>query len=112
MTTEIQPAAAATNERIWGNYRLARRNSTGWAARGNRGAYSGQKIHRIIIEEIVGVIDEAKEQAYKHPTLGKRFLMNRKPTVFSTSPACGCCNGQHAAKEVPGATVTCAKCGA
>lgn len=97
--------------RIWGNYVIQSRQSVGGAARHNRRSYSGTAIHRITIEEIVRVIDEEKELDSKGATLGKRFLMTGKPTEFSSYPNCGCCQGQHAAREVEGATVTCKKCG-
>lgn len=97
--------------RVWDNYLLLPRQTVGSAARHNRRSYSGTAIHRITIEEIVGVLDEAAELT-KGDTLGKRFLKTRKPTEFSSSPDCGCCQGQHAAREVKGAVVTCKKCGA
>jgi len=102
-----------TNTRIWDNYILRTRYSTGRAARNNRRSYSGQKIHRIAIEEIVGLVDENVDEAVG--TLGHRFKMARlrgkDVFEFSSWPLCGCTSGQHAAMEVANATVTCEKCG-
>jgi hypothetical protein len=94
----------------WDNYILGIRFTTGLAARRNRGSNSGDKIHRLYIQEIIAVKDEAKELAASSATLGKRFLMNRKPVVFSVRPSCGCCQGQNAGREIAGREVTCSKC--
>lgn len=105
-------AVNENNERTWGNYRLRTRYAVGSAARGNRGNFSGTKIHRIKIEEVIGVIDEALERGLTHPTIGKRFLLGSDHT-FSIMPACGCTRGQNAAKEHKGLTdkdVTYTKC--
>jgi hypothetical protein len=112
-TTEVskQPRPLVEGERAWGNLILRRRYSTGYAARANRGSYSGTKVHRIVVEEIVEVIDEEKERAIPNPTLGKRFLIARNPVVFSAYPMCGCTQGQNAARESAGREVTCSKCG-
>ena len=92
------------------NYKLLQRTAIGRAAHGNRGSYSGTKFHQIEILEIVQVIDPEKEKALPGPTLGKRFLNGNK-TIYSAWPICGCTQGQHAAREVPGAgAVTCSKC--
>ncbi len=101
----------AKDETVWGNYILRTRQSVGSAARGNRRSFTGTKVHRITIQEIVRVIDEQAELDKNHPTLGKDFLKKRKPIVFSAFPNCGCCQGQHAALERAGAAVTCTRCG-
>jgi hypothetical protein len=59
----------------------------GYAARRNRGAYSGRKVHRIRVETMNGIV--------------------------SYHPSCGCTSGQYAAKPVAGLTaadVTCEIC--
>ena len=109
MTDPTNPAVP-NNQHTWGNYVLQTRYSQGYAARCNRRHYSGKAIHRIVIQEIVKVIDEGAEQALNYPTLGKRFLATRKPVIFSSAPACGCTQGQHAAQERVGAIITCKKC--
>jgi hypothetical protein len=96
-------------ERVWGNYKLRTRYSTGYAAHSNRGAYSGTKVHQIAVEEIVELIDPAAEQK---GTIGYRFILNGgKPVQFSAHPLCGCTQGQNAARESANLTVTCVKCG-
>jgi hypothetical protein len=104
----IYHATPKCDTRIWGNYKLRTRYSTGFAAHRNRGSYSGTKIHRIRIEEVVEVIDASIEPA--KGTVGRWFL-NGHPAVFSISPMCGCTGGQNAAREVANQTVTCEKCG-
>lgn len=110
MTNTESTPPLADGERVWGNYVLRTRQSVGTAARGNRRSFTGTKVHRITIEEVVRVIDEQAELALNARTMGKDFLKTRKPIVFSTWPNCGCCQGQHAALERIGATVTCARC--
>lgn len=99
--------------RVWGNYLLEDRTEFGYAARRNRGSYTGQKIHRLRSAYIVSVKDEAAELALNHDTLGKRFLKNRVPVLFSCHPSCGCTQGQHAGRPLAAASadkVTCTKC--
>ena len=111
---QLQASAKPTEHqstRDWDNLRLGRRTSTGFAARRNRGRNTGQKIHSIVIEEVIGVIDEAKELAKPFNSIGKVFLKDRKPVKFSAWPQCGCTSGQNAAVESKGAKVTCEKCG-
>ena len=95
--------------REWSNLILRRRYSVGFAARSNRGSYSGTKLHQIAIEEVIGLKDESVPQP--KGTVGARFLIARRPVVFSAYPLCGCTQGQNAARESVGAKVTCSKCG-
>lgn len=107
-----------TTTRTWGNLILETRANYGSAARRNRGAYTGQKVHRLVSTYIVGVVDEAKEREKgiknnRAVTLGGRFLLNGDPVLFSCAPACGCTQGQMAGSPNDRSTianVTCEKC--
>lgn len=99
-----------TITRTWSNYILESRIEAGYAAQKNRGRFTGTKMHRLQSEYIVGLVDEAAEPA---GTLGARFIVNRKPILFSCRPMCGCTQGQHAASPRYGATldqVNCTRC--
>jgi hypothetical protein len=98
---------------VWGNLILDRRTEYGRAAQKNRGNYSGQKVHRLHCEYIVGVVDESAELNLPYQSIGKRFLKESKPVLFSCSPACGCTSGQNAGRPIQDATeqnITCEKC--
>ena len=107
---ELAAAEVAKNRRVWDNFILQRRYSEGFAARANRGSYTGQKIHKIVIEEIVGLVDP--DVTYAPGTLGYRHKLAGRPVLFSAYPLCGCTQGQHAAREAAGREITCTKCGA
>jgi hypothetical protein len=99
------------NVQEWGNYLLGMRNEYGSAAHGNRGKYSGAKVHRVVSKYVVGVIDQTKET--RQDTFGAKFLKTGKPQLFSCRPACGCTSGQHAARPDSRFTsehVNCSKC--
>lgn len=98
---------APRRTREWSGLILETRYETGSAARRNRGAYSGTKIHRICSEYVVGLSDGKKPAP---GTIGAVWLRERQPVLFSSYPMCGCTIGQHAARPVAGATVTCEKC--
>jgi len=97
--------------RTWNNLILETRIEAGYAARRNRGSYSGTKIHRLISEYIVGQVDES---IVPMPgSLEARHVMNRSAVLFSCSPACGCTQGQNAGKPSKTLTlenVTCTRC--
>ncbi len=99
--------------RVSGNLELKRREAFGTAARRNRGSYTGTKIHRLYIEEVIRVLNVEEELAKAWPTFGKTFLKTGKPVIYSSRPACGVTGGQNAARENPKLTasdVTCANC--
>lgn len=82
----------------------------GVAARRNRGSYTGQKTHRLVCTYIIG-LDEGEEP--RPGTYARSFKQTGEPVLLSCHPACGCTQGQHAGRPVPGRTeadVTCEKC--
>lgn len=96
---------------IWGDELIIeRRTEFGSAAHGNRGRYSGQKIHRLRTAYVVGVVESASPRP---GTLGARFLKTGKEQLFSARPACGVTQGQWAGQPFSGMTeanITCTKC--
>lgn len=106
-----EPKTAEPVRRVWSNeYVLESRTEYGVAARGNRSQHSGQKIHRLQTEYIVGIVEGVEPRP---GTLGAEFKRTGKPVLFSCRPACGCCQGQHAGRPFPKlgpADVTCSKC--
>jgi hypothetical protein len=94
-----------------GNTVLRTRIGFGHAARRNRARYAGQHIHRLVITEVVGIVDESIPALPR--SFEAEFRRTRKPVVYVCVPQCGCTQGQHAGAELPVATVehvTCAKC--
>jgi hypothetical protein len=109
-----------TQERVaFGHIRVVREIKFGAAARHNRGRYAGSKVHKLSVERVVGVIDEA--EAMKNPrSFGALFLKeqrkpeaDRKPIYTHVSPVCGCTQGQFAGQIIDGlacSDVTCTRC--
>lgn len=112
--------------RTWSNLVLETRVEYGAAAHRNRGRYSGQKIHRLICEYVVGVVDE--DAAMLSGGVGRDFLVGvrtrdeigrtvripRQPVLFSCHPACMCTQGQHVGQpnaRLTAENVNCIKCG-
>lgn len=96
--------------RIWNNYVLETKVEFGSAARGGRGRYTGQKIHRLICEYVVAVSPSAMLETR---TIGADFVRTGKPQLFSCQPACGCTRGQRAGlpfAQLTAEKVTCTKC--
>ena len=99
-------------QRTWGPYLLETRTEYGYAAHGNRGRYSGTKVHELRVDYIVGLADPHAEA--KSGTYGTRFKRTGQPVLFSCQPACGCTGGQNAGRPSPrltAADVTCKNCG-
>lgn len=84
----------------------------GSAARGNRGRYTGSKVHRLCCTYVIGLVDPSLETQPGH--IGYRFkLRPENPILYSCFPHCRCTDGQHAGHPTPGlseADVTCTKC--
>jgi hypothetical protein len=96
--------------RTWGGLILESRAEFGKAARRNRGNYSGEKVHRLWAEYIVGLV---AGEVPRRGTLGARFEKTGKPVLFSSWPRCGATQGQHAGAPFPeltAADVTCERC--
>lgn len=92
----------------WNGLILETRVTTGSAAQKNRGRFSGQKVHRVVCQYVIGV---AAGYEPRPGTVGAAFLLTGKPVLFSCRPACGCTTGQMAGR--PDATerpITCSKC--
>lgn len=97
----------------WGSYITEISFAVGSAARGNRGRYSGQRVHILRVEKIVGLKPDADPRDIQPGTLGARFVATGRPVTFSTHPVCGCTRGQHAGQassSLSAADVTCEKC--
>ena len=93
----------------WG-MRIEYRVGYGYAAHKNRGKFSGQKVHLLSCQVIVGVEDGFFPE--KH-SLGAKFLETGKPVLYSCHPACRTTQGQRAGRVREGFTadnVTCEKC--
>ncbi len=98
----------AIKTREWSGLLLETRIEYGKAARRNRGNYSGQKVHRLVCEYVVGVIGPQRPG-----TVGAQFVRTGKPVLFSSQPCCGTTQGQTAAAPFASLTehdVTCTKC--
>jgi hypothetical protein len=96
--------------RTWGGLILETRFEFGKAAHRNRGNYSGQKIHALWTEYVVGLVEG---EVPRPGTVGARFQKTGKPVLFSVSPRCGATQGQHAGQPYPNLTagdVTCERC--
>ena len=96
--------------REWGGLILETRYEFGKAARRNRGNYSGEKVHRLWCEYIVGLV---AGETPRPGSLGARFQKTGKPTLFSARPRCGATQGQHSGAPYPELTaddVTCERC--
>jgi hypothetical protein len=93
-----------------GEYILETRVEYGSAAHGNRGRYSGQKVHRLRTTWIVGLLPSQSRRG----TFGEQFRRNGgKPVLFQAYPVCGITQGQHAGlpfANLTAADVTCSKC--
>lgn len=102
-----------TDEQGW---TISTRIGFGSAARNNRGRYTGIKIHRLQIFELVGLSESAKAIAETtgSKTFAGQFLRGgSKPVTISVAPICGCTGGQFAGQELRGVTaeqVNCSKC--
>lgn len=114
-----QQAVAATERIAFGYLRVVTEIKFGSAARYNRGRYAGSKVHKLFVERVVGVNDEA--EAMKNPrSFGAIFMREqqkpegqRKPVYTSVHPACGVTQGQMAGQIREGLTcadVNCERC--
>lgn len=108
--TENLPAGVLYRT-TWGNYRTEARREYGAAARRNRSRHSGVKVHKLVCEYVIGLIDETV--IGRAGTFGETFRRTGKPVLFSCHPACGCTTGQHAGApdaRLKAEDVTCTKC--
>jgi hypothetical protein len=92
----------------WDGLIQGSRISTGHAAHRNRGRFTGQKVHRVVCTDVIGIADPARE--IRPGTFAAKFVATGKPVTMSARPACGCTQGQFAASESAGLEVTCSKC--
>lgn len=111
MRTKPNTEADVNKRRKWDNLILEERIEFGFAARKNRGKFSGSSIHEVVSEYIVGLVDNTIDQ--REGTISRRFQVTGKEQLFSCSPSCGTTQGQMAALPVQGKTdidVNCSKC--
>jgi hypothetical protein len=106
----IAPKRATPTTRERFGLILETRYEVGNAARGNRGRYSGRKIHHLVTEYAVGLVPGTE---HKPGTVGARFRESGTPVLYSAYPRCGTTQGQiagHPQDELTIADVTCEKC--
>lgn len=100
----------ASRLELRGNYVLDRKYEVGFAARKNRGRFSGQKTHHVVSQYVVAVL---RPQDEGRTTYGAAFLRTGSAQLYSCWPVCGCTQGQHAGRPAPALTqqdITCSKC--